>query len=122
MEQITYYQGEDIAITVQAYTDNTCSETESLSGCTAQALVYSTGGGTTFYGTSFVMIDFEMALSSNSGVIYIELPASLTSQLEPGYIRMEIMLKDSDGITHIAKCSVAQLEESLISKIVNYGS
>lgn len=120
MEQITYFQGEDLVIHAQAYTDNTCSETESLADYTVDVILYTDENERIFRGNSERTIDFEVSFMT-SGAILIELPSDLSRQFKPGNLRMELSLKDSDGgAVRIAKCALARIEPSLMSKVLSY--
>ncbi|MFI3265705.1 MAG: hypothetical protein R3Y15_00960 [Rikenellaceae bacterium] len=118
MEQITYYQGENIAICAKAYEDNTCTTTQDISDYTVEVLLYTDEQKLILKGSSARELDFEIDFLDDSQ-ISINLAPELTSQLEPGFLRMEMAIKDTDDdVVQIAKCSLARIEESLISKIM----
>lgn len=122
MEQLTYFQGEDMVILAQAFTDSSCSQEESLSGYSIDVLLYTDENERVFRGNSEKSLDFDVELLSG-GSVSIELPSDLSRQFKPGFLRMEMALTDSDGGTvRIARCSLAKIEQCLMAKIMSYDS
>ncbi len=122
MEQLTYFQGEDMVILAQAFTDNSCSQEESLSGYSIDVLLYTDENDVVFRGSSEKTIDFEIEVLSN-GSVSMNLPSELSRKFKPGFLRMEMALTDSqDGSVRISRCSLAKIEESLMAKIMRYDS